>query len=184
MDTRVSDVLRRIEAILIETIPAAIQAARLSEPVYCLRIWYNGTDSDSDAIPWLMPVKEVTRQAILKKAKGRFPEGIWLADELTNVGQAFNVDIKNAELTEQYGLWYEHLAEQDDEEDLQLFREMVQRVSAALNRLDWSALAPVTDDFVVFPADGSHTFGDDLEDLRASVPADRLQLLKSRKLWK
>lgn len=61
---------------------------------------------------------------------------------------------------------------------------MVQRVAAKLNTLDWSTIAPVTDDFVVFPADGSHTVGDDFEDMQASVPAERLKLLKSRKLWK
>ncbi len=43
-------------------------------------------------------------------------------------------------------------------------------------------IADVTADFIVFPADGSHTFCDDLGDMAASVPKPRLKLLRSRKL--
>ena len=176
--------LQRIEKLLVESIPSTVKAARVDEPVYSLRIWYNGTESEADAIPWLMLVKESTRRDLVAKAGKRLPEEIWMADELTNVGQGFQIHLEDGELVAEYGQWYEHLCDQDDDEALQPFREMIQRVAARLSQLDWTTIAPVTDDFVVFPADGSHTIGDDFEDLRASVPADRLKLLKSRKLWK
>jgi hypothetical protein len=48
--------------------------------------------------------------------------------------------------------------------------------------MDWTTILPVTDDVIVFPADGSHTFCDDLGDMVASVPKPRLKLLQSRKL--
>ena len=62
------------------------------------------------------------------------------------------------------------------------FREMVQRVSARLNDLPWSEYAPTTDDFVVFAADASHTYCADHEEMLASVPAERIELLRSRRM--
>ena len=184
MAKSIEKTLQRIEGLLVELIPPAVKAAQLADPVYSLRIWYNGTESESDAIPWLMLVKDSTRKDLVRKAGKRFPEEIWMADELTNAGQGFQIHLESDELVSEYGRWHEHLCEQDDDEELQPFREMVQRAAARLNKLDWTAIAPVTDDFVVFPADGSHTIRDDFEDLQASVPAERLKLLKSRKLWK
>ena len=58
---------------------------------------------------------------------------------------------------------------------------MTQRVALQLNALDWRTMLQVTDDFIVFPADGSHSFCDDLGDMAASVPKPRLRLLQSRK---
>ena len=57
---------------------------------------------------------------------------------------------------------------------------MVQRVAARLNHLGWAEYAPVTDDFVVFAADGAHEFCDDYGEMVASVPAERVELLRSR----
>jgi hypothetical protein len=187
MSKRIDGILLKIEALLVSHIPKVVKAAKLREPVYCLRIWYNGTDSLETAVPWLMLVKESTRKSFIRKHGKKAPYYIWCADEATNdestnTVQSFNVQIDNEELVKQYGLWYEHLCDLDDDEELQPFREMSQRVAAKLNTLDWSAIVPVTDDFVVFPADGSHTFCDDLGDLNASVPEERLNLLRSRNL--
>ena len=182
MSKRIDGVLLKIEALLVSNIPKVVKAAKLREPVYCLRIWYNGSDSLETAVPWLMLVKESTRKSFIRKHGKKAPYYIWCADEATNTDQSFNVEIANDELVKQYGVWYEHLCDLDDDEELQPFREMTQRVAAKLNTLDWAAIVPATDDFVVFPADGSHTFCDDLGDLNASVPEERLKLLRSRNL--
>lgn len=182
MSKRIDGVLLKIEALLVSNIPKAIKAAKLREPVYCLRIWYNGTDSDETAVPWLMLVKESTRKSFKLEHGNEAPYYIWAADEATNADQSFNIQIDNDELVKQYGLWHDHLCDVDDDEELQPFREMTQRVAAKLNTLDWATIVPATDDFVVFPADGSHTFCDDLGDLHASVPEKRLNLLRSRNL--
>ena len=182
MSKRIDGVLLKIEALLVSNIPKVVKAANLREPVYCLRIWYNGTDSDETAVPWLMLVKESTRKSFISKHGKKALYYIWAADEATSTGQSFDVQIANNELVELYGVWYDHLCDLDDDEELQPFREMTQRVAAKLNTLDWAAIVPATDDFVVFPADGSHTFCDDLGDLNASVPAERLNLLRSRNL--
>ena len=39
--------LAQLEKLLVSEIPAAVQAANLTEPVYCARIWYNGTERES-----------------------------------------------------------------------------------------------------------------------------------------
>lgn len=165
--------LKQMEEILIAEIPKAVKAARLTDPVYCLRIWYNGTDSMEDAIPHLLLVKDSTRQAFVKehgKNVVLLSEYLWCADEATaDEDWSYDVSLPEAKLLPPYKVWYTYLCDQDDDEELQPFREMVQRVSKQLNQLDWKSIIPVTDDFVVFPADGSHTFCDDLGDLQASI---------------
>lgn len=164
--------LKQIEDILFTEVPKAAKAARITEPVYCLRIWYNGTDSSEDAIPHLLLIKDSTRQKFLTKY-GDDPlmlcDYLWSADEATFEGFSYDVSLPDTDLLAPYKVWYDYLCDQDEDEELQPFREMVQRVSKKLNQLDWTAMIPVTDDFVVFPADGSHTFCDDLGDLQASI---------------
>lgn len=175
--------LAELEKLLITEIPSAVKAAQIKEPVYCARIWYNGTDSPEDAVPWLMLVKESARQEFLTKhGDEQAPFYVWGADEISYPRQAYEVHVENERLGTLYAKWYEYLCDAEDDEELQPFREMVQRVSRTLNDLDWNKLAAVTDDFVVVPADGSHTFCDDLGDLLASVSEEQLELLQSRKL--
>lgn len=175
--------LAELEKRLVALIPDAVKAAKIDEPVYCLRIWYNGTDSPRDAVPWLMLVKESTRKEFVAKHGEKAREYMWQADEATNPGQAYNVYLNDAQLERLYAKWYRRLnAAEDEDEALQPFREMVQRVARQLNELDWRPLAPVTDDFVVFPADGAHVFMDDIGDLLASLPPAKLALLQAKEL--
>ena len=174
--------LAQLEELLVVEIPMAVRSAKIEEPVYCLRIWYNGTDSASDAVPWLMLVKESTRQQLLATRAGNDPTFLWSADELTEPGAAYNVFLSGWRMGRLYRKWYRYLCAVEDDEEIQPFREMVQRVARRLNQLRWLDLAPVTDDFVVFPADGSHTFCDDLGDMTASVLPNQLALLRTRNL--
>lgn len=175
--------LKQMEGVLIGAVPEAVKRANITEPVYCLRIWYNGTDSSEEAIPHLLLVKESTRQKFLKEHGSSHPvilsECLWCADEATFEDMSYDVGLPNADLLKPYKVWYDYLCEADDDEDLQPFREMVQRVSKKLNQLDWKTIIPVTDDFVVFPADGSHTFDDDLGDLQASISLDQWKRFES-----
>jgi hypothetical protein len=175
--------LAPLETLLSAAIPKVVAKAKVEEPVYCMRIWYNGTDSDEDAVPYLMLVKESTRKQMLAQHGKKAPYYIWCADELTSPGQAVEIYIPHKQIQKVYRVWYAHLCEVDEQEaELQLFREMIQRVALKLNSLNWQELAPVTDDFVVFPADGSHNFMDDFGDLSASVTPERLRLLRARNL--
>jgi hypothetical protein len=172
--------LAQIEALLVAQIPTRVQARAITEPVYCLRIWYHGTDTDGNRVPSLMLVKEATRQKLLREKGRPALDYIWFADELTEPGGSYSTEMEDAKLARLCRQWYRRIPEDlDEEEQLRPIREMTQRVAARLNRLDWRALIPATEDFVVYPADSSHTFCDDYGDMKASVPADRIALLRS-----
>ena len=51
-----------------------------------------------------------------------------------------------------------------------------------LNKLAWKSYCNPTDDFVVFPADGSHSYFDDFGDMKASVRPKTIRHLRSRGL--
>lgn len=179
----VNKVLPQIEELLIAEIPRVVKAARISDPVYCLRIWYNGTDSMSDAVPYCMLIKESARKTYIATHGLRDVGALWMADEWTYPEMHFDIHSNHPKLKQLYAEWYEWLCSQDDEtEALQLFRKMTQRVARRLNDLDWRKILPVTDDFVVFPADGAHAFWDDTGDLLASITPAQQALLETRKL--
>ncbi len=69
-----------------------------------------------------------------------------------------------------------------DDNDLIPFQAMVRRVAGRLNQADWSNYAAVTNDFMVMAADGSHSIGDDYEDMLASVPPERIDRFRSQQL--
>jgi len=174
--------LAQMEELLVVEIPKAVRSASITEPAYCLRLWYNGTDSAEDAVPWLMLVKESTRQEFLAKHGANAPYYLWSADEATLPGQSYNINLPEKPLQRPYSKWYRYICKVEDDEELQHFREMMQRVARRLNQLRWQDLAPVTDDFVVFPADGSHTFCDDIGDLKASISPEQLASFRAKNL--
>ena len=65
------------------------------------------------------------------------------------------------------------------------YQRMLQRVSRKLNAKDWSVYCPVTDDFVIAPADGSQYFAgdEDYADIVNGIPPKRLAFLRSRGLF-
>jgi hypothetical protein len=178
------DLLFRLEERLIALIPKRVAALGIREPVYSLRIWYYGTDVPSDErVPSLMLPKEATRQSILSQRGPKAPHYLWCADELDTREQSYLGRIEDKELSALCRQWYDlERGSRPETEELRAIREMAQRVSARLNRIAWRSHAPVTDDFVVFPADGSHTFCADYEEMLASVPAERVDMLRARKL--
>src|SRR5262245_1619891 len=101
--------LGQLEELLVVEIPRAVAAAPIDSPVYCLRVWYNGTDSSDDAVPWCMLVKESTRQQLFAEKGARAAEAIWLADELTTSGQSFNIFLSGRRLQRLYRKWYRYL---------------------------------------------------------------------------
>src|SRR5262249_26061529 len=117
--------LVQLEDLLVVEIPSSVAAARIDSPVYCLRVWYNGTDAADDAVPWGMLVKESKRQQLFAERGKRAAEVIWLADELTTAGQSFNVFLSGRRLRSLYRKWYRYLCRVEDDEELQPFREMV-----------------------------------------------------------
>jgi hypothetical protein len=177
-----SALLRQLEETLVTSIPPRVKAVRLREPVYCLRIWFYGTDAVGGRTPSLTLKTDSLRQKVLKDKGKRAPHYLWCADECEDGDGVIHATITDAAVSRLCRDWYHQLpgSSLSDDSSLVPLRETIQRVAAALNRLDWQPYAPVTDDFVVIPADGSHSFCDDYAEMIASVPPARLDLLRSR----
>jgi hypothetical protein len=184
MRTNSQTLLRRLEETLIEDIPPRVKALRIPEPVYCLRIWYYGTDTDGDRTPSLTLKTEALRQRLVAEKEKQAPHYLWCADECEQGEGVFRTPIRNTTISGLCRDWFTLLPEGalPDDSELVPLREAIQRVAASLNRLDWPKYALVTDDFVVFSADGSHSFCDDYGEMVASVPARKLDRLRSRSL--
>jgi hypothetical protein len=177
-----SSLLAEVADMLVRLIPPQVRSLNIGETVYSLRIWYHGSDSfTSDWTPWLMLPKESVRQQALAERKNTAPHYIWCADELTSPNQTIQTGLEDPRLVTSMRAWYDgnDWETGSDADKLRPIREMVEGVCARLNALNWRQYAPVTDDFIVFPADSSHTFGDYAQ-LVASVPAERIQLLRDR----
>jgi hypothetical protein len=176
--------LQQIEDLLVAAIPERVRTLGIKEPVYCLRIWYHGTDTEGDRVPSLLLVKEsVRRKLIAEKGKPGL-DYIWVADELTYPDWMYSAEIEDPRIARLCWKWCSRRLPEDieEEEELGPMRATVQRVAARLNQLDWGQYTQATDDFVIFPADSSHTFCDDYGDMIASVPAPGIELLRSRDL--
>lgn len=176
-------VLADIEQRLLPLIPLKVRSLQIDQPVYCLRIWYHGTDTlDDDCSPSLMLVTEAARKKLLAERGESGMRAIWFADELTYPEWTFEREIEEPDVAKLCKRWYRRISGDEEREALAPFRQMVQRLAAKLNRLDWRNFTQATDDFVVFPADSSHVFCDDYGDMKASVPQDKLNHLLTRKL--
>lgn len=179
-------ILDCLEERLVAAIPARVKAMEVVEPVYCLRIWYFGTDTlPAERTPSLMLPKEAWRQRMLKEKGEKAPYFIWCADEIYNFRDAaYFAELADSAINEMVAEWYSQMPDRElpDDNDLIPFQGMVRRVAARLNQMDWSKYAAASTDFVVIAADGSHSFGGDYEEMVASVPAERIDQFRSRRL--
>jgi hypothetical protein len=169
--------------LLVDAIPKAVSALKLKKPVCIVRIYYYDTHAPCTYLSLRTVSAECRDQVVAAKGRNA-PFYLWSSGEDCGDGTvglppekpAGKPDKQIAALFEKV---YDLLCE-DEDEYMDPFREMLRQVAAKLNALDWSKVCKVTDDFVVAPADGSMHFGDDYEDLVASVPEERLELLRSR----
>lgn len=179
-------ILDRLEELLAAAIPPRVKALGITDLVYCLRIWYFGTDAlPEDRTPSLMLPKEAWRQRMSAEKGDDAPYYIWCPDEIDAFrDMAFFAEIADPTITALVCDWYRQMPDRElpDDNDLIPLQAMVRRVAARLNHLDWSDYAAVTDDFVVIAADGSHSFCDDYAEMVASVPGERIEQFRSQRL--
>jgi len=166
---------------LVELIPRQVRALGISEPVYCLRIWYYWTDAGGDRVPSLMLCTDASRRKVLAEKGNEAPPYLWCADEVCD--RAYSSMIDDAAVAALCRRWYDRpWGRRPATDELTPVRDMVQRVAARKNGLPWSENVPTTVDFVVFAADASHTFCADYDEMLSSLPAARLELLRSRRM--
>lgn len=172
---------RSLEAALMTVIPDAVKKAASDEQYYCLRVYFDGTDTPGESYATRL---RLLTQDHREKFVAKYPESaysIWFADETDCAEQGPDVRLDEyREVTEPCRVIYQALCG-NEQRHLKLLRRTIRRVAERLNRLDWTTICRATDDFVVFPADGSHTFHDDFAEMAASVPLPRLRLLRSRR---
>ncbi len=180
------DVFETLEPLLVAAIPPAIAAMKRTKPICCVRLYYY----DPHAPCAYLTLKTISADCRAKVVsdKGRSaPFHLWSAGEECGDGMVeLPSDPPANKAEKQLAKWFAKVygqLEEDEDEAMPPLRAMLQRVAAQLNSMDWKSVCAVTDDFVVVPADGSQFFGgEDYEELVASVPAERLDLLRSRGL--
>ena len=168
---------------LFKLILERIEQLNITEPVYAMRVYYYGTDSDDTCTPTLLLPYVRTQKRLIEKNPGNFSDYIWSADEHDCKDDGVFAYLKDEELEGLYRKWYAHLCRSKTQKStLHQFRRMVQRVCKKLNKMDWSDLAMATEDFVVFPADGAHEFCNDYAEMVASLTNDQIKKLISKGL--
>ena len=181
-----AEILGHLEDLLVTHIPEAAKKMRIKEPVYSLRIWYFGSDTEGDRSPNLIVATEALRQKVLQQKGETAPHFLWAADELYHVDGTYTQPLEVPEISKLCQEWYAAYesggGRPPGKKRLQPFREMVQRAAQRLNGYDWSACLRATPDFVVFAADGSHDFCNDYEEMQASVSESQIQDFRERKL--
>ena len=172
-------VFKRLAPMLVEAIPAAVASSRPLRPLCRLRVYYYDTHAPCTYLT-LQPATDQWRANLLAQQGRRRQEIFWMSTE--DGGDLPSIYfLGQGEIAELFGHVYELLCD-DEDQYMVPFREMLQRVCRTLNDADWPSFCVVTDDFFVVPADGSVHFGDDYTDIVRSVPASRLELLRSRGL--
>jgi hypothetical protein len=182
---------RRLEPLLAAAIPEAVRRLDLNDPIFCIRLYYHDTNAPGENYcTWVRVLTEPARQEVLARYRPVDVEyHLWspTAGEANGTPARdiglFEADLrKSREIMRLYEEVYELLCVSEDNYMRQL-RELLRRVSRSLNALDWSSIAPTTDDFVVFPADGSAFYAGEYEsDMEASIPCEKLELLRQRRL--
>jgi hypothetical protein len=172
--------LHDAEEALVAEVLRTVRAAKVRETVYCMLLHFSGVDTDPCGfVPPLILVPETTRRRILaEKEKSEATYYLWGIAELVSLAEAIKLSCKAPALDETLNLIFQ-LTITPRGSNYEPVRQMFQRVCRRLNALDWKGALKTTDDFVIFPAEPHGEFNLE-EDVKASVPAERIRLLMDR----
>jgi hypothetical protein len=130
---------------LLEQIPAAVRAARIASPVYCLLICYCGEDFPASWPPFLVLGAEAERQRIIKEGHD-VKYFLWAPDEMRNCDANHEVGLGDAELI---GKCRVHAQLMSAANGWDACRRILESVAKQLNDYPWRDNVPITDDFIV-----------------------------------
>lgn len=169
---------RALEDFLVEQIPKSVQQFQADSRLFAVLICYCGEDIASGWPGYLAVANEETRDQHLHG----HPDDIWMVEEwwqcswLDPHEPAARLDMEEKalrvlQLVDSPDVWLSG-------DRVLLMRQILHRAALRLNRVDWSTLLPVTDDFVVAVIDNTGDYEQD-EDLAASVPPEKIAVLQS-----
>lgn len=171
--------LQDAEDMLVVEIPKRIKAARVRDTIYGLFLQYTGVDTDPGGfVPPMFLASEGLRQRVLQE-KPSDDLFLWMLPELEMKPGVVALNWKHPKIDEKLHLVFQLTVVQPSPTNYGPVRKMFQRVCSRLNALDWNGVLKTTDDFVVIPFD-THGEMDLKEDFKASIPAEKLQLLMKR----
>jgi hypothetical protein len=131
-----------VRAELVRAIPEVVRRAAIREPAYCLVVAWSG----AVLLPPVLGVG-LERERLEWRAVGS--EHGWAAPEFEHFA-ASPLDLDGADVVRVCERMRELLQRSTARGRLE---SLLRDVARDLNRLDWSKILPVTDDFVVFPSD-------------------------------
>lgn len=176
------DPFEAIQPLLVDAIPRAIAALDMDDPLCIVRVYYYDTHAPCAYVDFRF-VSAQARQRILdeKGKNGLFY--LWGSGEEAGIRPSITIPADcletEGQLSRLLAMIYALLGQNEDLY-MRSYRAALQAVTRELNAKDWSEICPVSDDFVIVPADGSQHFANEHDDLVQGIPPERLELLRSR----
>jgi hypothetical protein len=174
--------LHELEELLVAQIPESIRLRPPDEPVYCIAIVYCGEDffwptticlgTESLRERLLMEEDPQWRHKAIVPGEWGDPKRTYPLWPPSAHERAIELQLRAFQLIDAPDIFLEG-------EALRPARELLQRVAARLTRIDWGPIMPLTEDFIAYMIDDTGDF-DSREDIRASVPADRIAILRDQ----
>jgi len=162
-----------IQEAMLKKIPELVKQAALDEPLYALLLCYTQEDFAAAWPPFLVWGRQSWREQTTQE-RGYY---LWAPDEIRGNSTAHELWLDCDD--EIAGLCLRHKDLMSDKENYASGKKVLLEVAKQLNTLDWQAITPVTDDFVVVVADNSGEV-DPLKDMKTCLAPERLALLKKR----
>ncbi len=134
-----------LEELLVERLPRVIAAARIQETAYCVALVYD--EEGSPLPPELGVGLERQRQGWAREHGKETRSYVWSPEDY-ELFDRDELQVTDREVRDRSRAVLRALEEKGSVEPA---LALLARVAARLNKLDWSALLPITSDFVVCP---------------------------------
>ena len=176
LNLSVESVGRQIRARLVERIPQVVARARIDEPAYCVAIAYDVVD---ETMPMIGVGLERERERWIKSKGKSAREVVWNPKKFSRFRDG-TLDLPGDEDLGELCATLDELVSRRGE--YHHSRNLFVSIAAELNKHNWSKSLPVTNDFVVVAVDVGIEGYKLKENLKAAIPAPRLQMLRRKKL--
>ena len=176
------DAAKRLEDLMVEKILTAVRDARVAGPSYALMICYCGEDISCDYPGFLVLAPEIVRQrfwAEHNQSRSQLHYYVWAPDEFRGKDDVTELSLDDFDIREAACVYFELCRLGDCRLDFDGLLQPIRKAALRLNRLNWSSITSVTDDFVVTMLDNTCEH-DARSDIVACVPPEKIKVLQSR----